>query len=751
MYHKPSSSSFLSRLLRALLALVMVVAFVVAAAPVTLAAPPENRVSAPAAINNCETNVAETGLYSLVYQLTIPVDVDYNGAMPAYSVDNSATVGAYDRVGYCLELDSQWVWVSMDDFTGGNAQQTGVPVISVNPNGFQQTVSNMTVDSNVAGVTTGSNITTGNIEFWHNCYIEDVTLNLPGASSSTYDYDDKIDAINYPQSCYGSMQVHNYGAGQTVFAWNQWDYNVGARPADDLGIGNNPGTHPDWTFAANAGSYTTRTLYVYVREVSAVTPGAGGGNGPGSVGITDGSSTLEVWLKADAGVFADTGCTTTAANGTDVACWQDQSGNGLVYTQATPSQQPNYVTGAQNGQPAIQFNRSTSDYLASSSAVLAAGDDTFTYVASWQTTTTGQWQNVFEQNASSVQIGRRASLILSPSNIYGFAGEGNDFHPVPFTAAQYNISTVLLNGATSNNVLVYDEGSVTIGTININTQNVDTSGGTAVGRAITKNDEFFDGQIPEIIVFSAALNDTERILVENYLSAKYGIALSANDLYAGDDNANGDFDLNVAGIGQFGGNQHTQAHAAGMIVVDRSFLNDDGDWLLFGHNVAANSNVTTDLPTTGDWATAPNSQRWARSFYIDVTDNTTGVDCATPGTCTVDIIFDFSEGGMNGSGIVPAGSVSNYRLLKRTGTTGTFSDIATATAIVGDQVQFLGVDVSLLGSNFTLGTLDAGTSPTAVTLESVELISEAGVDTRMLLAIALGVLGGLLVIRRTRR
>ncbi|GAB4527815.1 MAG: hypothetical protein Fur0018_13660 [Anaerolineales bacterium] len=37
-------------------------------------------------------------------------------------------------------------------------------------------------------------------------------------------------------------------------------------------------------------------------SAAAVTPGAGGGNGPGSVGITDGSSSLELWLKADAGV-----------------------------------------------------------------------------------------------------------------------------------------------------------------------------------------------------------------------------------------------------------------------------------------------------------------------------------------------------------------------------------------------------------------------------------------------------------------
>ncbi|NJN53342.1 MAG: hypothetical protein HC804_00460 [Anaerolineae bacterium] len=87
----------------------------------------------------------------------------------------------------------------------------------------------------------------------------------------------------------------------------------------------------------------------------------------------------------------------------------------------------------------------------------------------------------------------------------------------------------------------------------------------------------------------------------------------------------------------------------------------------------------------------------------------------------VDIIFDFGEGGMGGQ--PPAVPVNNYRLLKRTLDSGDFMDIATATAVVGDQVQFLNVDVAQLGSNFTLGTLDFANSPTAVTIQNVTAVS----------------------------
>ncbi|GAB4277221.1 MAG: hypothetical protein Kow0080_28040 [Candidatus Promineifilaceae bacterium] len=464
---------------------------------------------------------------------------------------------------------------------------------------------------------------------------------------------------------------------------------------------------------------------------AAVTPGAGGGNGPGSVGITDGSSSLELWLNANKGVFSDSGCNAAATNGGAVGCWQDQSGNGLAFVQATGSAQPTWQTHANsNGQQVVRLD-GTGDVLSGGnnlnfdrtdphSMFILLRDDATSggyYVFSKMNNTppfTG-WSYFDRSSGSPIRNGLINNW-MSNNIVIDYTGitlDTTNFHIEGFTydgsstAAGYSIWRDANSPSPS---VVYDNltGSTT------NTANVQIG-----NRAGNLSGVYFGGDIPEIIVFSAALNDTERILVENYLSAKYNVALSANDLYNGDDNANGDFDLDVAGIGQYGGNPHTQAHAAGMIVADRNFLRDDGDWLLFGHNVAANSNVTTDLPTSGVWATAASPQRWARAFYINVTDNTAGTDCTTAGTCFVDIIFDFSEGGMGGKS--PAGSASNYRLLKRTGASGPFSDIATATAIVGDQVQFLGVDVSLLGSNFTLGTLDAGNSPTAVSLQTTSV------------------------------
>lgn len=211
------------------------------------------------------------------------------------------------------------------------------------------------------------------------------------------------------------------------------------------------------------------------------------------------------------------------------------------------------------------------------------------------------------------------------------------------------------------------------------------------------------GDIAEAILYSSALNTAQRILVENYLSAKYAIALTANDVYDGDTAGNGDFDLDVAGIGRESDGSNTEAHSAGMIIVNGTFLQDTGDYLLMGHKAATNGTTTADCPTgvTG---------RWTREWYLDKTD--------VVGTAngTVHITFDFSESGLGGT---PSGS---YTLLKRdTAGSGTFSGAATSSSISGDQITFSGVDASVLGSGFTLGS---GT-PTAVKLTGFEATSQA--------------------------
>ncbi len=196
------------------------------------------------------------------YQLIYDLDLAKLGANVTYDVDQSSGAGrAFDRVAYFLELkagdgDTQYVYASMDAFTDA-LTKIGVPTVRSGAR-FQRPVSNLNVVSNVKGIRVGTGLTGGNIEFWPSNYGPGNSGNVPGASAQTFDFGDEPAA---PADGYGSMQVHDSAAKQTLFAVNHWREGKGA----DLGIGNQPQANPDWTFAGNAGSFAAKRLRVLVR------------------------------------------------------------------------------------------------------------------------------------------------------------------------------------------------------------------------------------------------------------------------------------------------------------------------------------------------------------------------------------------------------------------------------------------------------------------------------------------------------
>ena len=222
------------------------------------------------------TNVPESGSYGLIYQLAVGNTNNYaNGCN--YTVDESrfAVTQSFDRVAYCMELVttagvSNWVYVSMNAFMN-DLTKIGVPTANRGAM-FQQYVSNLNVYASAfASVTTGTGIPAGNIEFWPSDYTAGNTLNIPGASATAYDFGDG--GANGTTAGHGSMQVHNFAAGQTLFSMVHFGRD-GYVPG--LGIGNQPTGDPDWTFNYNAPSYSIKNIYVLVRW-SALQPSQGVG------------------------------------------------------------------------------------------------------------------------------------------------------------------------------------------------------------------------------------------------------------------------------------------------------------------------------------------------------------------------------------------------------------------------------------------------------------------------------------------
>jgi sialate O-acetylesterase len=195
------------------------------------------------------------------YELVYDIDLTNLSKTPQYDVDNSSKTPEFDRIGYLLELGNssgpeQKVFVSMKAFTDA-PEMIGIPTVSSGAV-FQKPIEEMDVYSNVDSVAIGSGITSGNIEFWSHNYGPKNVGKVASASDAAYDFGDER---SNPVNGYGSMQIHNHGERQTVFAIN----NFGAKDKADLGIGNSSGANPDWTFSGNAASYATKRLRVYVR------------------------------------------------------------------------------------------------------------------------------------------------------------------------------------------------------------------------------------------------------------------------------------------------------------------------------------------------------------------------------------------------------------------------------------------------------------------------------------------------------
>ena len=132
-----------------------------------------------------------------------------------------------------------------------------------------------------------------------------------------------------------------------------------------------------------------------------------------------------------------------------------------------------------------------------------------------------------------------------------------------------------------------------------------------------------------------------------------------------------------------------------------------GDYILAGHASPGNMQITYDV----GGMTGINNARWQRIWFLDITNTGTALSNT--------IEFDMSDGGV---GAVPIATASNYVLLYRAGQTGNWTELTTATSIVGDRVVFSGVTLNNDGY-YTIGTRNHLVSPLPVELVHFEAVN----------------------------
>ena len=415
-----------------------------------------------------------------------------------------------------------------------------------------------------------------------------------------------------------------------------------------------------------------------------------------------------LWLKADKGTFSNAGTTASTAGGT-VQQWNDQSGNNKHAIQLTAGLKPTWQTNIFNGLPAIRFDGNDDGIL--SAALTTSSTVTFfavVRVSALSKTNPGILQGSptglgYSVNPPDKSIGMWVNTATQRIWGRGIQTSTAQRNITQVTALATNTAYITCNRYDGANINQYVNNTIS-GTI--------TYDGTlrswtdvAIG---TQGTETWNGDIAEIIVYKKSLNDAQRHIVDNYLSAKYNIALASNNKYDGDNFSNGDYDRDVAGLGKetSGSTTSFSANVSGGLTITANSGLDNGDYIMAGHASATNSPNKTDV---GGMTGAFNA-RWNRVWYLDVTNTSTVIN--------TNIEFDNSDGNITG---LPLGVASNYVLLYRAAQTGSWTELTSTVTVSGDRVLFSNVDLTTDGY-YTIGTKDYMASPLPIELLSFDAI-----------------------------
>ena len=402
-----------------------------------------------------------------------------------------------------------------------------------------------------------------------------------------------------------------------------------------------------------------------------------GTTGPGGVGTADGSGKLALWLRAD---------TLRLDDGDRVSTWPDASGRAND-AGASGSARPTFRTNGRNGRPTLEFDGEETRMTGSVSRGFQG-----TYFAVGNHTTTSEAAFGEVHKAGGGNENRNILFVEPGSHLTYYDGSARQ-NGGDLSSGEYTIHSVTHRAETAR---AYDNGNRFLN---------DTSAPSSISvdSYVVGDDRntpnYLDGNLAEFVVFGRALNDTRRILVENYLSAKYDIGLQTSggttkDVYAGD--GNGDYDRGVFGVGRESSNDfHTAGEADGLRVKVSTGL-DDGDYLMAGHRTAENAVNDTDVGGVSGTLKARSDRTW----YVSRTD---------PGSdLTVNVTVDLTEAGLAG----PAGDAGSYVLIARTANTTTDWTAVQKGAdnVSGDEITFNDVSLSD-GDEVTLGTTDRVGSP----------------------------------------
>lgn len=407
--------------------------------------------------------------------------------------------------------------------------------------------------------------------------------------------------------------------------------------------------------------------------------------GPGGVGATDGSSPLVLWLKPETLPYAD---------GQTIANWPDSSGTGNHAFQTDPDRQPVFRADAHNGLGAAHFTAANSNDLLTTVSVTHSGSGSFALV-----------HKSDRLNSTSMAfLGSHTSQDI----VLETGGGGANYRWVAGGSWSAGVASLSASGHSTNLALVSGRRSIPLNfqTLYVNgeqkgttTHTTETSTYTVgLGQRRTAFDpplRPYDGEISEAIAFTTNISVTERILIDNYLNAKFFTnALAANARYTGSTPAKGNYDRDVFGVGRVSADDFVANSGQAGFGIEVNAGLDDDEWILAGHRFPGGNSLVTDGVPAGM------NYRWERVWYLDKTGN-------------MDATLSF--GHADGDLLEPPGGTGYELLYSATSDPYNWTAMGIAGAVNGDTVSFAVPDASLQDGYYTLASDAVPSVPAAVT------------------------------------
>lgn len=347
-------------------------------------------------------------------------------------------------------------------------------------------------------------------------------------------------------------------------------------------------------------------------------------NGPAGIGSSEGSSPLKLWLDANSGTYQDFSGTLSTQDSTRLRLWKDLSGNlnnAFAYFDST---RPTHIHSSPlfNGQSALRFTRyrdsgNRRNFLVTETFAktnditmycvfhpyLRGGGTNFTPFKSKYLNIHFWYYGAGIVDAGVIAPYNDISMTLCDSSLAAGAGDSTSL-------TDYTVKTPLTINNTHFGVVQKEawSGMMSVGkdgealaSYQAGRQPITHSLRYYIGATSDINsawdNTFFEGYIASVIVYNKILSQVEKVILENYLSTKYGIAMAQNDLFKMDQVQYGNYDYDMAAIGKgTDGSSQASAKGEGIITVAEPTDLGAGEYLFWAHNNLSASLESVDVP-----------------------------------------------------------------------------------------------------------------------------------------------------------